>query len=219
MPNRILIIEDETAIAHMIAMNLKVAGYETNIYENGAGAYEGLIKDHTYDLVLLDVMLPGMDGFSLLPVIEQYNIPVIFLTAKDDLDSKLRGLTGGAEDYIVKPFEIMELLVRMEKVLSRNNKTSSIIKVLNLEINIDEHTVKKNGEKINLKPMEFELLKVLVKNKNVAVSRERLLQMVWGVDYIGETRTVDVHIGQLRKKLGLTDNIKTISKMGYRLEE
>ncbi|MBQ8412904.1 MAG: response regulator transcription factor, partial [Lachnospiraceae bacterium] len=135
------------------------------------------------------------------------------------VSSKIQGLKGGAEDYIVKPFEMLELLVRIEKVLERTNKLSNVIKILNMEINFEEHSVRVDGEEVPLKPMEFELLAVLAKNKNIAISREKLLRMVWGVDYVGETRTVDVHIGQLRKKLGLSDNIKTVSKLGYRLEE
>lgn len=217
--NRILIIEDEEAIAKMIAMNLKVANYEPRIYQDGMEAEQGLQEDHMYDLALLDVMLPGKNGFELLEDMKRYDIPVIFLTAKDDLDSKIQGLTGGAEDYIVKPFEILELMVRMEKVLERRNKLEPVIRILDMEINMEEHTVRKNGVEIPLKPMEFELLAVLAKNKNRAISRENLLRMVWGVDYMGETRTVDVHIGQLRKKLGLSEAIKTVSKMGYRLEE
>ena len=167
----------------------------------------------------MDVMLPGKNGFELLDDMKKYSIPVIFLTAKDDLGSKIQGLKGGAEDYIVKPFEILELLVRMEKVLERTNKLIKTIKILNMEINFEEHSVKQNGQEVILKPKEFELLSVLAKNKNIAISRENLLRMVWGIEYMGETRTVDVHIGQLRKKLGLADHIKTISKIGYRLEE
>lgn len=159
-----------------------------------------------------------MDGFALLEEVKPYDIPVIFLTAKDDISSKLSGLKGGAEDYMVKPFEILELLVRMEKVLARNERLGQVVKVHDMEINFTEHTVRKNGEEIPLKPMEFELLSVLVKNRNIAISREKLLLMVWGTDFVGETRTVDVHIGQLRKKLGLSDVIKTVSKLGYRLE-
>lgn len=217
--NKILIVEDETAIARMIAMNLGVANYETQIYSDGMEAKEALREKHDYDLALLDVMLPGMDGFELLEVMKSYEIPVIFLTARDDLGSKIQGLRGGAEDYIVKPFEILELMVRMEKVLERTNRLNNVIQILNMEINFAEHTVRQDGKEIQLKPMEFELLAVLAKNKNIAISRENLLRMVWGTDYVGETRTVDVHIGQLRKKLGLSEHIKTISKMGYRLEE
>lgn len=217
--NRILIVEDDEAIARMVAMNLKVAGYDTRIFLDGLEAYEALPEDSNYDLALLDVMVPGMDGFELMSEMRKYDIPVIYVSARDDLNSKLTGLTGGAEDYITKPFEILELLVRIEKVLVRNHKIDSTIEVAGLVINADEHTVKKNGREVSLKPMEFELLLVLVKNKNIAISREKLLSMVWGIDFAGETRTVDVHIGQLRKKLDLYDNIKTISKLGYRFEE
>lgn len=217
--NRILIVEDDEAIARMVAMNLKVAGYDTRVFLDGLEAYEALSEDNNYDLALLDVMVPGMNGFELMPEVAKYDIPVIYVSARDDLDSKLMGLTGGAEDYITKPFEILELLVRVEKVLVRNHKIDSTIEVAGLVINADEHTVKKNGREVSLKPMEFELLLVLVKNKNIAISREKLLSMVWGIDFAGETRTVDVHIGQLRKKLDLYDNIKTVSKLGYRFED
>lgn len=217
--NRILIVEDEEAISKMIAMNLKVANYETETFFDGLEAKKGLEKDHAFDLALLDVMVPGMDGFALLEVMKVYKIPVIFLTAKDDVASKIQGLKGGAEDYIVKPFEVLELLVRIEKVLERAGKLRQTVQLSDLEISFTERTVRKNGQEIALKPMEFDLLCVLVKNKNIAISRENLLRMVWGVDYLGETRTVDVHIGQLRKKLELGEQIKTVSKIGYRLED
>lgn len=217
--NRVLIVEDEVAIAKMIAMNLRVAGYDINMFGDGRQAAEALEQEHGYDIALLDIMLPGMDGLELLPIVRQYGIPVIFLTARDDIGTKVQGLRDGAEDYIVKPFEMLELMVRMEKVLERTKKNEDTIEILDLEINLAEHTVRKNGMEVSLKPMEFELLCVLAKNKNIAISREDLLRMVWGVDYMGETRTVDVHIGQLRKKLDLSEHIKTISKLGYRLED
>ena len=217
--NRILIVEDEISIAKMISMNLKVAGYDVTMFHDGREAAKDLEAEHEYDIALLDVMLPGMDGFALFEIVKSKGIPAIFLTAKDDIASKVQGLQGGAEDYIVKPFEMLELMVRIEKVLERTKKSSDIIHILDLEINFLEHTVRKNGVEVSLKPMEFELLCVLAKNKNIAISREELLRRVWGIDFMGETRTVDVHIGQLRKKLALNDNIKTISKMGYRLEE
>lgn len=217
--NRVLIVEDEISIAKMIAMNLKVAGYGTKMFHDGREAAEALEEEHAYDIALLDVMLPGMDGFTLFEIVRSYEIPVIFLTAKDDINSKIQGLQGGAEDYIVKPFDMLELLVRMEKVLERTKKLGDVIRILDVEINFLEHSVRKNGEEVLLKPMEFDLLCVLARNKNIAISREELLRRVWGVDYLGETRTVDVHIGQLRKKLSLNDNIKTVSKMGYRLED
>lgn len=217
--SRIMIVEDEIAIQKMIAMNLKVAGYEVQCYDNGSVAENELRYDHEYELALLDIMIPGKDGFELLPTVRAYGIPVIFLTAKSDVASKVQGLKDGAEDYIVKPFEMLELLVRIEKVLERTSRMEQVIRVLDLEINFAEHSVRRDGVEIALKPMEFELLAVLAKNKNIAISREKLLAMVWGTDYVGETRTVDVHIGQLRKKLGLTEHIRTISKMGYRLED
>lgn len=219
MSKRILIVEDEEAIAKMIAMNLRVANMQPVIFYDGSEAELSLGSDHNYDLALLDIMVPGKDGFELLEALKPYDIPVIFLTAKDDVASKVQGLTGGAEDYIVKPFEVLELLVRIDKVLARTQKTSDIIMVRDLEINLTEHTVRRNGEEIPLKNLEFELLAILAKNKNIAISRNDLLSLVWGVNYLGETRTVDVHIGQLRKKLDLHDVIKTIPKIGYRLEE
>ncbi len=219
MQNKVLIVEDEESIAKMIAMNLKVSGYLPTMFHDGAEAAEALETCHEYDIALLDVMLPGLDGFALFEVVRRYEIPVIFLTAKDDIGSKVQGLQSGAEDYIVKPFEMLELMVRMEKVLERTKKLGDVIRILDLEINLLEHTVRKGGEEVMLKPMEFELLCVLAKNKNIAISREELLRRVWGTDYMGETRTVDVHIGQLRKKLSLSDKIKTVSKIGYRLEE
>lgn len=217
--NRILIVEDEEAIAKMISMNLKVSNYDTKIFYDGEEAAQSLLEDSKYDLALLDVMLPGKDGFELLEIMKVYKIPVIFLTAKDDVASKIQGLKGGAEDYIVKPFEILELLVRVEKVLERANKLEGTLIIGDVEINLKEHVVYKEGQEIVLKPMEFQLLAVLAKNKNIAISRENLLKMVWGTEYFGETRTVDVHIGQLRKKLDLGEKIKTVSKLGYRLED
>lgn len=217
--NRILIVEDEEAIAKMISMNLKVSNYDTKIFYDGEEAAQSLLEDSKYDLALLDVMLPGKDGFELLEIMKAHKIPVIFLTAKDDVASKIQGLKGGAEDYIVKPFEILELLVRVEKVLERANKLEGTLIIGDVEINLKEHVVYKDGQEIVLKPMEFQLLAVLAKNKNIAISRENLLKMVWGTEYFGETRTVDVHIGQLRKKLDLGDKIKTVSKLGYRLED
>ena len=218
MAKRIMVVEDESAIADMIAMNLRAAGMEPRVFNDGAEAAESLASDHAYDLALLDIMLPGKDGFALFEDVKPYGIPVIFLTAKDDLRSKITGLQGGAEDYIVKPFEVLELLVRMEKVLSRQPQHAEMIEICGLEIDLSARTVRRGSEEISLKPMEFDLLAVLAKHPNTAVSRDDLLHMVWGVNFLGETRTVDVHIAQLRKKLGLHDAIVTVPKYGYRLE-
>lgn len=217
--NRILVVEDDEPISKVIQKNIKAAGYAVMAYYDGAEAAQSLGRDSDFDLALLDVMLPGMDGFELIGHMKHHNIPVIFLTAKTDLDAKVQGLRDGAEDYIVKPFEILELLVRIEKVLERTGRMQQVLSVAGLEINLLERAVRRDGEEIALKPMEFDLLVMLAKNKNIALSRERLLHGVWGVDFIGETRTVDVHIGQLRKKLDLAEHIRTVSKMGYRLED
>lgn len=217
--NRILVVEDDESISKVIRKNLTSAGYAAAVCFDGMEAVKLLASDTDFDLALLDIMLPGMDGFELMGYMKHCDIPVIYLTAKADLDSKIQGLKDGAEDYIVKPFEILELLVRIEKVLERRGKMKQILSAAGLEINLLERSVRKNGEEIMLKPMEFDLLVMLAKNKNIALSRERLLNGVWGVDFVGETRTVDVHIGQLRKKLDIGDNIRTISKMGYRLED
>lgn len=219
MKNRILVVEDEEAIAELVAMNLMVAGYDVQAVHDGTEA-EALIKSGaSFDLAVLDVMLPGKDGFSLMPVMQDAQIPVIFLTARDDVISKITGLKKGAEDYIVKPFEILELLVRIEKVLDRRGRTTQEMQVADVIIDLQRRVVTKNGEEIHLKPMEYEVLVLMAKNKNVTFTRERLVKEVWGSDYLGETRTVDVHIGQLRKKLGFSQVIQTIPKIGYRLED
>lgn len=218
---KILVIEDDAAISELICMNLEAAGYETLAIFDGNKAAEALINGECGDaaLALVDVMLPGKDGFELMADLQNAQIPVIYLTAKDDVVSKVHGLKAGAEDYIVKPFEVLELLVRIEKVLKRTGRGREKITVKDVVIDLKEHSVIKSGEKVNLKPMEYELLVTLAQNKNVALSREELLGRLWGADYVGETRTVDVHIGQLRKKLDFYDVIRTVSKHGYRLED
>lgn len=220
MKNRILVIEDDGAISELICMNLMVAGYEARPVYDGLEAERLLEEEDQFDLALLDIMLPGKDGFELMDVMKAHGIPVIYLTARADVISKIKGLRSGAEDYLVKPFEILELLVRVEKVLERTGKQKSIIQIGDsIQINLSEHLVTMNEEQVSLKPMEYDLLVLLAKNKNVALTRDQLLNQVWGTNYMGETRTVDVHIGQLRKKLRLFDAIKTIPKIGYRLED
>lgn len=214
--NRILVVEDEESLSYLICINLKMAGYETHPVYDGNDALALLQRGERYDLAILDIMVPGMNGFELLAPLNELNIPVIYLTAKNDLESKVRGLTGGAEDYIVKPFEVVELLIRIEKVLERHGANEKCIDISGLRINVEERSVKRDGRVIDMKPREFDLLVVLSRNRNVALSRERLLALVWGESYLGETRTVDVHIAQLRKKTGLT--IVSIPKVGYRLE-
>ena len=215
MADRILVVEDEEAISELIEMNLTVAGYEVVQVYDGGKVEEVLEQEAGFDLALVDVMLPGRDGFSLMEVMKHFRIPVIYLTAKTDVGSKVRGLRSGAEDYIVKPFEVLELLVRVEKVLERTGKQREMLEFADIRIVLGEHQVYKAGQEISLKPLEYDLLVLLAKNKNRAFTRDQLLNQVWGNDYLGESRTVDVHIGQLRKKLGLADVIKTIPKIGY----
>lgn len=217
--NRILIVEDDGAIADSIMLNLKYVGYEYMAFEDGQAAADHLRRDHGFDLALLDIMLPGLDGFSLFSVVEQYNIPVIYMTAKTDSESEVRGLREGAEDYIVKPFDMVTLLVRMEKVLARSGKLNQVYRCLDLVLDAENRTLSRAGTEIVLPPLEFDVLTVLMKNKNRTVSRERILNEIWGEDYFGDIRTVDVRVANIRKRLGLTDEIRTISKTGYRLED
>ena len=213
---KILIAEDEPAINKMLCMNLGLMGYDTAAKFDGQQVLDYLSGGRSADLALVDVMMPRVDGFQLLEPLKEHGIPVIFLTARGDLEAKLRGLTGGAEDYIVKPFEMMELLVRMEKVLERHGKTQTSFLLGGVAIDAERRTVTRDGSDLNLTPMEFDLLLLLVRKKNVALSREGLLNEVWGIRYEGGTRTVDVHIAQLRKKTGLP--IVSVPKIGYRLE-
>jgi len=219
MKERILVIEDSAAINELICINLETAGYEPMPFWDGDAVSVWLHdeKHQWIDLALLDVMLPGKDGFALLPQLRALKIPVIFLTAKGDLNSKIHGLKDGAEDYIVKPFEMLELLVRVEKVLARYRKEAEVFVVRDVEIFPEERRVTKAGREIPLKPMEFDCLLQLVKYKNIALSREQLIHALWGVDFDGETRTIDVHIARLRKKLDFQDVIQTVPRIGYRL--
>lgn len=217
--NRILIVEDDRGIADTIALNLRYVRYEYMAFTNGREAADYLEKDHSFDIALLDIMLPGIDGFALYPYMEKYNIPVIYMTAKTDCESEVRGLRDGAEDYIVKPFEIITLLVRIEKVLERTGRLNRVYRFQDITVDAQNRSILKGGEEVELAPLEFDVFTVLTKNKNRTVSRERILNEIWGEDYFGDTRTVDVRVANIRKKLGLFEEIRTISKVGYRLEE
>ncbi|CUU49166.1 response regulator transcription factor [Clostridium beijerinckii] len=218
MKINILIVEDDEAISNLIRISLGMAGYECKQVFDGMEAFD-LIKQESFDLILMDIMLPGIDGFELMKRIRGLNIPVIFLTAKNGLADKITGLKSGAEDYIVKPFETVELLARIEIVLRRYSKNNNCIEFKKLKIYEDERIIKNGDETIELTLKEFELILLLVKNKNMALSREYLLEKIWGYEYMGETRTIDTHIQKIRKKLDIADNIKTVYKIGYRLEE
>lgn len=215
---RILIIEDEEAINELVAMNLQAAGYETVSFFDGQKAFDELKSEHTYDLAVLDIMLPGKNGFELLTELKIYQIPVICLTARGDIASKAKGLLDGAEDYMVKPFEMLELLIRIDKIIKRFSTEENRIEIGNVQIYTQERKVIKAGEEIHLKPMEFDCLLLLVTNRNIALTREEFIRHLWNTDFEGETRTVDAHIGRLRKKLDWQDMIRTIPRIGYRLE-
>jgi DNA-binding response OmpR family regulator len=217
--NRILIVEDDKAISDGIAVNLQYSGYEYRAFADGQEAADSLEADHSYDLALLDIMLPGRDGFELLTYMKQHNIPVIYLTAKSDTPSEIKGLRDGAEDYIIKPFEVLTLLVRIEKVLERTGKLNQILRVGDITLDLENRTVVKNGKETILKPLEFDVFAMLAKYKNRTILREKLLNEIWGADFFGDTHTVDVHIANLRKKLDIGDIIKTVPKHGYRLED
>lgn len=219
MGNKILIVEDDSAIAQALKLNLERSDYCVTTFDNGLAAWKGLEREHGYDLALLDMMLPGMDGFSLLPRLRELGIPVICLTAMVDDRHEIRGLKGGAEDYIAKPFSMAALLVRMEKVLKRCGRLEEIYRYRDLTLDKANRLLTRNGEEIRLPPLELDVLAVLMKNKNRTVSRDQILNEIWGQDYFGDIRTVDVRIANLRKKLGFTDEIRTIAKAGYRLEE
>ena len=215
---KILVVEDEAPIRDLISINLQLVGYEVFTAEDGIMAEEFLEKQRV-DLTLLDVMIPGIDGFSLIEKIKKHNTPVIFVTAKESVLDRVKGLRLGADDYIIKPFETMELLARIEVVLRRYNKNNNYIKFKNIEVDTKQRIVKLNNKEIYLTIKEYELLILLLKNKNIALSREQILEKVWGFEYGGETRTVDIHIQRIREKLDLKNNIKTVFKVGYRLEE
>lgn len=211
----ILIAEDERSINNLMAANLRLVGHTCDQVMDGEAALAG-VQQTEYDLLLLDVMLPGIDGFALkgqLPA----ELPVIYVTAKANLADKLRGLGLGADDYIVKPFEILELLARVENVLRRTRRNTTWFEFHDLQVDLCARRVLRGGEEVTLTPQEFALLEALVINRNLALSREKLLEIAWGYDYQGETRTVDVHIQRLRRKLGLEKEIQTVYKIGYRL--
>ncbi len=211
----ILVVEDDQAINELIVRNLKLVGHSYIQAFSGIEAVK-IANETPVDLILLDVMLPGIDGFEVIKRISP--TPVIFITAKDGLEHRLNGLSLGADDYIVKPFAILELLARVEAVLRRTKKNADTFSLDNVVVDLSGRKVTVEGKDIELSPREYELLEVLITNRNIALSREKLLELAWGYDYAGETRTVDTHIQKLRSKLGWKNRIKTLYKLGYRLE-
>lgn len=215
--NKILIVEDEKSINRLIKINLSDAGYSCLCAFDGKEAIE-LIDHNHFDLILLDIMLPEINGYELMEYIRPLEIPVIFLTAKSDVKDRVKGLKLGAEDYIVKPFEIIELVARVETVLRRFHKTETLLNVYDITIDTLSRIVKREGQVINLTVKEYDLLLLFIQNKNIALFRDRIYEAVWGEYYMGDSRTVDLHVQRMRKKLGLEDKIVSVYKVGYRLE-
>ena len=215
---KILIVEDELPISTLIRMNLMEAGYECTCVYDGQQAAD-IIEKVNFDLILLDIMLPKINGFELLEYIKSYETPTIFLTAKSDIRDKVAGLRAGAEDYITKPFDIAELLARVETVLRRYNKAETVISFGNIIIDTQARIIKKNGENINLTIKEYDLLLLFLRNKGRALQRQQIYSAVWEEEYMGDSRTVDLHVQRIRKKLNLESKIVPVYKIGYRLED
>ena len=214
---KILIVEDEEMIARLIRIGMEKAGYSCECVYDGKAAAD-LLEEKRYDLILLDIMLPEIDGYELLEYIREFEIPVIFITAKSSLEDKVKGLRAGADDYITKPFEPPELTARVESVLRRYHKGQDKIKLAGLDIDMESRTVKRDGTEIQLTMKELELLQLFLRNRNIALFRDRIYEEVWGGEYDPESRTVDVHIQRLKKKLDLEGVIVSVRKIGYRLE-
>lgn len=214
---KILIAEDEEPIANLMKMNLRRAGYDCVWAADGERAAD-LMDSGRFDLVLLDIMLPGIDGYELMEYARTLGLPVIFLTALGSTENKVKGLRMGADDYLTKPFEIVELLARVEAVLRRYHKTEATLEVFDVIIDTASRSVTRAGEEIPLTMKEFDLLLLLARNRNIALYREAIYETVWGGEYMGQSRTVDLHIQRLKKKLNWDREISAVYKVGYRLE-
>lgn len=214
--NKILIVEDEEPIANLIRMNLAKAGYECEVAYDGKSAAD-ILQENRYDLCIFDIMLPEINGYELLEYAVSMDMPVIFLTAKGETRDKVKGLRAGAVDYITKPFEIIELLARVENVLRLFGKAEHKLYIGDLEIDVQSRTVKRKEQIIHLTLKEFDLLMLFAQNPNIALYRETIYENVWDSPYMGDSRTVDLHVQRLRKKTGLEDHIVSLYKVGYKL--
>ena len=214
---RILAVDDEKPIANLIRISLKNVWYVCDVAYDGNTALD-MIDENVYDLILLDIMLPEVDGFELMEYIRPLGVPVIFLTAKDALNDRVKGLRMGAEDYMVKPFEVAELIARVEVVLRRYKKTEDSFELNGLTVDAVSMVVKRGDKEINLTPKEFELLLLFLRTPNTALYRETIYEKVWGGELEYGSKTVDLHVQRLRKKAGLNKELKSVSKVGYRLD-
>lgn len=214
---RILAVDDEEPIAQLLRLSLKQAGYECICAYDGIQAAD-LIEKESFDLILLDIMLPGIDGFELMEYIRTTGTPVIFLTAKNAVADRVRGLRLGAEDYMVKPFDVLELLARVEGVLRRHGKLQTILQVGDLQFNTLAMQVFRAGQEVPLTRKEYELALLFAQNQGIVLSKSTIYERIWGGEFPEHTRTVELHIQRMKKKLGWTEKIRPVFGMGYRLE-
>ncbi|MCH5261851.1 MAG: response regulator transcription factor [Lachnospiraceae bacterium] len=214
---KILIVDDEKPICDLIDMNLSAAGYSCVAVQDGLAAIDA-IEQGAFDLVLLDIMLPGADGYDVMEYIKPYKVPVIFISAKHEVKDRVKGLKLGADDYLIKPFDVTELLARVEAVLRRYNKADRKLSVGEIEIDIEARRVTRSGNPVPLTSKEFDLLMLFAENRNVALFRENLYEKVWDDEYYANSRTLDLHVQRLRRKLGWEKNLVAVYKVGYRLE-
>lgn len=214
---KILVVDDEKPICDLIDMNLSALGYWCKTVQDGLEAIN-LIETEQFDLILLDVMLPGADGYDIMEYIRPLKIPVIFITAKHEVKDRVKGLKLGAEDYLVKPFEIVELVARVEVVLRRFHKAQHRLEAGNVVVDMEARTVLRDGMPVVLTNKEYGLLLLFMQNKNIALFKENLYEKVWGEEYIADSRTLELHVQRLRKKMGWENNLLAVYKVGYRLE-
>lgn len=214
---KILIVDDEKPICDLIDINLTAAGYQCRAVQDGLQAID-LIERENFDLILLDVMLPGADGYDIMEYIRPLKVPVIFITAKHEVKDRVKGLRLGAEDYLVKPFDVVELVARVEVVLRRFHKTQKLLQAGDVIVDVEARKVTKAGVPVVLTNKEYGLLVLFIRNKNVALFKETLYEKVWGDEYISDSRTLELHVQRLRKKMGWERNLVAVYKVGYRLE-
>ncbi|MBP3460756.1 MAG: response regulator transcription factor [Lachnospiraceae bacterium] len=214
---KILIVDDEKPICDLIDMNLSAAGYDCKSVQDGLKAIDFIEKEN-FDLILLDIMLPGADGFDIMEYIRPLKVPVIFITAKNDVRDKVKGLKLGAEDYLVKPFDVVELIARVEVVLRRFQKTENLLHAGDITVDLEARTVTKAGKPVVLTNKEYGLLVLFIQNKNIALFKEKLYEKVWQDEYIADSRTLELHVQRLRRKMGWEKNLVAVYKVGYRLE-
>ena len=214
---KIIVVDDEKPICDLIDLNLSASGYQCRTVQDGLEALN-IIESEPFDLILLDIMLPGADGYDIMEYIRPMGIPVIFITAKHEVRDRVKGLKLGADDYLVKPFDVVELVARVEAVLRRYNKTDQILTAGDVSVDVEAHRVTKAGKPVELTNKEFGLLVLFIRNKNVALFRETLYEKVWEGEYFGDSRTLDLHVQRLRRKLGWEHSLVAVYKVGYRLE-